>query len=114
LVRLSLESKQEGQPAGELAALETGPLGGGHGRSNTMDRYYEDTGSGASHLTREDIISALRTACAWFEWGEPSDLKAAGALQDAADAVRDGKMGLDAARSLLDDYRTRAVPGGVR
>ena len=79
-----------------------------------MDREYGNSGRGASHLSREDAISALRTACCWFEWSDPPDLKAAGALQHAADAVRDGKMGLDAARMLLDEYRALAVPGGAR
>ena len=80
-----------------------------------MDRQYGNQGRGASHLSREDVISALRTATCWFEWGEPSDPKAAGALQDAADAVRDGKLDLDTARALLDGYRARSLAlGGGR
>ena len=61
-----------------------------------------------------ELIDRLRIACAWFEWSEPPDLVAAQQLQDAADAVRDGRMGLDAAQNLLNDYRARAVPGGAR
>ena len=81
-----------------------------------MKRQYGSRARGASHLSREDVIAALRTACAWFEWGDPSDMKAAGALQDAADAVRDGKLDLDTARVLLDGYRARslALAGGAR
>ena len=80
-----------------------------------MDREYGTKGRGASDLNRANVISALRTACSWFEWGDPSDLKAAGALQDAADAVRDGKLDLDTARVLLDGYRARslALGGGL-
>jgi hypothetical protein len=59
------------------------------------------------------VISALRTACCWFEWGEPADKRAAGALQDAADAVRDGKLDLDTARVLLDGYRARSLALGA-
>lgn len=62
-------------------------------------------------MNREDTILALRTACCWFEWGEPPDMKAAGALQDAADAVRDGKLDLGTARTLLDGYRARSLVG---
>ncbi len=80
-----------------------------------MKREYGSQASGASHLSREDVISALRTACCWFEWDDPSDRKAAGALQDAADAVRDGKLDLDTARALLDGYRARSLAlGGGR
>lgn len=78
-----------------------------------MDREYGNGRRGASHLSREDVISALRTACCWFEWAEPPDKVAAGALQDGADAVRDGKLNLDAARALLDGYRTRSLALGV-
>ncbi len=60
-------------------------------------------------MKRERVLAALRTACAWFEWGTPSDMKAAGALQDAADAVRDGKLDLDTAQALLDGYRARSL-----
>jgi hypothetical protein len=80
-----------------------------------MKRDYGTTSTGASALNRANVISALRTACCWFEWGDPSDLKAAGALQDAADAVRDGKLDLDTARALLDGYRARSLAlGGGR
>jgi len=80
-----------------------------------MKRQYGNTGSGASHLNRADVISALRTACCWFEWDDPPDKKAAGALQDAADAVRDGKLDLSTARALLDGYRARSLAlGGGR
>jgi hypothetical protein len=81
-----------------------------------MDRQYGTKGRSASDLSCADVISALRTACCWFEWGDPSDLKAAGALQDAADAVRDGKLDLGTARILLDGYRARslALAGGAR
>jgi hypothetical protein len=60
-------------------------------------------------MNREDVIAALRTACAWFEWSAVPDKVAAGALQDAADAVRDGKLDLDTARVLLDGYRARSL-----
>jgi hypothetical protein len=67
-------------------------------------------------MNREDVTGALRTACCWFEWSDPPDMKAAGALQDAADAVRDGKLDLGTAQALLDGYRARslALRGGAR
>jgi hypothetical protein len=65
-------------------------------------------------MNREDVIGALRTACVWFEWATPPDSAAAAALQDAADAVRDGKLDLDTARTLLDGYRARSLTGGAR
>ena len=80
-----------------------------------MKRQYGNQVRGASHLSREDVISALRTACCWFEWGDPADKKACAALQDAADAVRDCKLDLDTARALLDGYRARSLAlGGGR
>jgi hypothetical protein len=77
-----------------------------------MKREYGSNAASASELNRANVISALRTACSWFEWGDPSDVKAAGALQDAADAVRDGKLDLDTARVLLDGYRARSLALG--
>lgn len=75
---------------------------------------YGNGGSGAS-LDRDNLIAALRTACAWFEWAEPPDRVAAGQLQDVADALRDGKLDTETARLLLDGYGARALTlGGVR
>ena len=80
-----------------------------------MDREYGTKGRGASDLSRADVISALRTACCWFEWRSAPDRIAAEALQDAADAVRDGKLDLDTARALLNGYRARSLAlGGAR
>lgn len=60
-------------------------------------------------MSRQDLISRLRIACVWFEWAEPPDRVAAGLLQDAADALRDGKIEMSTAAALLDGYRQRSL-----
>ena len=77
-----------------------------------MSREYENTGRGASQLSRGNLIERLRLACAWFEWADPPDRVAAGQLQDAADALRDGKLDMATAQQVLDGYRARALTLG--
>jgi hypothetical protein len=43
----------------------------------------------------------LRELCAWYEWSHPPNLAAATALQDAADAVKEGALSNEAADVLI-------------